>query len=102
MMKKANVGKPKADWKPPQGYISALGNARDEAKAKAKKVKSIIDNETENDSASEDDDTYSQVGQSFTAHALTPFSAGQKWNKLVVSSDVLIRTRRNHCSRECI
>ena len=25
MMKKANAGKPKADWKPQQGYKSALG-----------------------------------------------------------------------------
>ena len=72
-MKKANVGKSKPDWKPPQGYKSALGKARVEAKARAKKVNSTIDNETENDSASEDDDTYSQVGQSFTMHALTPF-----------------------------
>ena len=69
MMKKANVGKPKADWKPPQGYKSALGKARDEAKAKAKKVNSMTDLENENDSASEDDDTYSQVGQSFSIQA---------------------------------
>ena len=43
----------------------------------------MIDNETENDSASEDDDTYSEVGQSFSVQALTPFQPvrnGTSWS----------------------
>ena len=52
MMKKASVGNPKMERKPPQGYKSALGKARDEAKAKAKKVNSMTDLENENDSRS--------------------------------------------------
>ena len=88
-MKKSNVGKAMADWKPPHGYKSALGNARDEAKAKANKDNSVIDNETENDSASENDDTYSQVGQSFSIQALTPFQPvrnGTSWSSAQASS----------------
>ena len=89
MMKKANLGETNADWKPPQGHKSALGKARDEAKTTAKKVNSMIDNETENDSASEDDDTYSQVGQSFSIQALTPsqnIRNGAGWSSAQTSS----------------
>ena len=87
-MKKADMGKPKADWKPPQGYNSALGKARDEAKAKAKKVNSMTNFENENDTASEDDNTYSQVGQSFSMQALTPFQpvrSGTSWSSAQTS-----------------
>ena len=62
-MKTASAAKAKADWKPPQGYKSALGRARDEAMAEAKKVNSMIVSETENDSTSGNDDAFSQVGQ---------------------------------------
>ena len=34
MMRKANVGISKDKWKPPQGYKSAIGRARDAARAK--------------------------------------------------------------------
>ena len=34
MMRDANVGKPKDQWKPPNGYKSALGKAREAQKAK--------------------------------------------------------------------
>ena len=63
MMKKASVGKPKPEWKPPQGYKSALGKARDEAKAKTKEVNYVTDRGDDDDSASDDDDAYSQVEQ---------------------------------------
>ena len=35
-MAKANVGFAKKDWKPPPGYKSAIGKARDAARAKLK------------------------------------------------------------------
>ena len=67
MMRDANVGKPKDQWKPPEGYKSAIGKARDAArallgpkpKAKAKsgakrRVNSVVEND-EDDTASESD-----------------------------------------------
>ena len=84
-MKKANMGKPKPEWKPPQGYKSALGKARDEAKAKAKTVNSMTDRGDADDSASDDDDAYSQVEQSFSIKALTPFqpvAKGTSWSSV--------------------
>ena len=39
MMKRANVGKPKDQWKPPEAFKSALGKARDAARASEKKKK---------------------------------------------------------------
>ena len=101
-MKKANVGKTKADWKPPQGYRSALGKARDKAKAKAKKVNSMIANEIENDSTSDDDDTYSQAGQSFSIQALTPFQPirnGPSWSSAQAS--MTDRNMIHQCPRHC-
>ena len=38
-----NKGKPKKDWKPPQGYKSALGKARDAARALEAKKKVSVD-----------------------------------------------------------
>ena len=69
MMADANVGKPKDQWKPPEGYKSAIGKARDAAriaqgikpKVKAKpaarrKVNSVVEND-DNDTASDSDFT---------------------------------------------
>ena len=55
MMRRANVGKPKDQWKPPEGYKSALGKARDAARAKEKKPK-VASLESGYDTASDDDD----------------------------------------------
>ena len=55
MMRRANVGKPKEQWKPPEGYKSALGKARDAARAKEKKPK-VASLESGYDTASDDDD----------------------------------------------
>ena len=56
MMRKANVGISKDKWKPPQGYKSAIGRARDAARAKEatgskKKIAAVT---------AEDDDTGSE------------------------------------------
>ena len=53
MMAKANVGIPKDKWKPPEGYKSALGRARDADRKRAQKV-SALTTEAE-DTASESD-----------------------------------------------
>ena len=73
MMRKANVGKEKKDWKPPQGYKSALGRARDAARALEDKKKKVAALENPDDSASEDDDCDfgSEHGGSFHVKALT-------------------------------
>lgn len=73
-----NKGKPKKDWKPPVGYKSALGKARDAARAEEAKKKGTVASmvapkarRQEEDTASEDDDgEYSQVGRSFQICAL--------------------------------
>ena len=68
-----NKGKPKKDWKPPPGYKSALGKARDAARAKEAKTRGTVASMIEPDTASEDDDgEYSQVGRSFRIAALRP------------------------------
>ena len=54
-MKKANPGKDRKDWKPPEGYKSALGRARDAARAKEEKNKKIAALEHAEDTASDDD-----------------------------------------------
>ena len=73
MMRKANVGKPKDQWKPPEGYKSALGRARDEARAAEQKKKKVASLETGSDTASDDDecDFGSEHGGSFRVYALT-------------------------------
>ena len=85
MMKDANVGKPKDQWKPPPDYKSAIGKARDAAriaqgiplkpKAKAKaavrrKVNSVIENE-DIDTAS--DSEFSESEGRRSCQALTRF-----------------------------
>ena len=66
-----NKGKPKTQWTPPPGYKSALGKARDAAKAQEAKKKSPVAAPTvAEDTASEDDGEYSQVGTSFRICAL--------------------------------
>ena len=68
-----NKGKPKSQWSPPPGYKSALGKARDAAKALEAKKKSPVAALTEaGDTASEDDGEDSQVGTSFRICALRP------------------------------
>ena len=73
MMRKANVGKKREEWKPPPGYKSALGKARDAAKAADEKRKKVASMEGGEDTASEDDDCDfgSEHGGSFTINALT-------------------------------
>ena len=80
MMAKANVGKARKDWKPPEGYKSALGRARDAAKAaeakKKKKVAALSGDETEDTASdSEDDCQFSECG--FRACALTRHRSSQ-------------------------
>ena len=72
MMRKNNVGKEKKDWKPPVGYKSALGRARDAAKASEDKKKKVAALESNEDSASDDDDCDfgSEHGGSFKVNAL--------------------------------
>ena len=74
MMRKANVGKEKKDWKPPSGYKSALGKARDAARDAEQKKKKVAALENGDDTASDDDDDCdfsSQHGESFKIKALT-------------------------------
>ena len=69
-----NKGKPKDQWKPPPGFKSAMGKARDKAREESVAPKSkvnSVDGESENSAS--DDDTYSQVGGSFAIKALTQF-----------------------------
>ena len=71
MMKDANVGKPKAEWKPPSGYKSALGKARDLQKAKNARDKKKINAFTHEEVMSEDSDSdMSEAG--FSIAALRP------------------------------
>ena len=67
-----NKGKPADKRTPPPGYKSALGKARDEAKAKLAKTESKVAALTEaDDTASDDDDgDFSQAGGSFRMFAL--------------------------------
>ena len=71
MMRKANPGKERKDWKPPEGYKSALGKARDAARAadQKRKVASLQGEDT----ASDDDDCDfgSEHGGTFVVQALT-------------------------------
>lgn len=71
-----NKGKPKDQWKPPPGYKSAMGKARDKAREESVARKAKVNSVTGDaeDSAS-DDDTYSQVGGSFAIRALTQFAS---------------------------
>ena len=55
MMRKANAGKERKDWKPPAGYKSALGKARDEARTVDKRKKAAA-LESGDGTASDDDD----------------------------------------------
>ena len=73
MMRKANPGKDKKDWKPPVGYKFALGRARDAARALEDKKKKVAALENPDDSASDDDDCDfgSEHGGSFKVMALT-------------------------------
>ena len=72
MMKDANVGKPKDQWKPPAGYKSALGKARDLQKAKnAGDKKKKISAFTHEEVMSEDSESeMSEAG--FLINALRP------------------------------
>ena len=77
MMKKANVGRPKDQWKPPEGYKSALGKARDAQRALDRKKK-VAALESGSDTASDDEcDFGSEHGGSFVVNgkvtALTRF-----------------------------
>ena len=62
MMEDANKGKPKKEWKPPKGYKSAIGKARDAAKAKRtsspRPIKSMVHSADDRD-----DDTASQISE---------------------------------------
>ena len=69
MMRDANVGKPKDQWKPPAGYKSALGKAREAQKTKnnadKKKINAVVP-----DDDSDSDSDLSEVG--FSINALRP------------------------------
>ena len=75
-----NKCKAKDKWTPPQGYKSALGRARDAARAvdpgkkKGNTISALTEAEAE-DTASDDDGEYSQAGRNFSMCALRlPFS----------------------------
>ena len=71
MMADANVGKPKDSWKPPKGYKSALGKARDAQKAEEGKDKKKVHAMThDEDTASDSDGDMSEAG--FLIHAVRP------------------------------
>ena len=77
MMRKANVGRPKDQWKPPEGYKSALGKARDAARANETKKK-VASLESGSDTASDDEyDLASNPGGSFRVAALTRLKPSQ-------------------------
>ena len=82
-MADANFGKPKDSWKPPEGYKSALGKARDaqkakEAKDKKKKKVSAVAQEfvSVEDTASDSDGDMSERG--FSIAALRPLPRIQR------------------------
>ena len=61
-----NKNKPKDKWSPPPGYKSALGKARDAARDAAKKggaIQALTGLSDAEDTASEDDGEFSQVGK---------------------------------------
>ena len=84
MMKKANVGVSKDKWKPPVGYKSALGRARDAARNKSPgKVAAITaDNE---DTASESDFSDSD-SVNFSIKAMRPVKNGTPMKKARISA----------------
>ena len=71
-----NKGKPKDKWSPPPGYKSALGKARDAARGAEKKkngaIQALSGLPDAEDTASEDDGEFSNVGSSFSMCALRP------------------------------
>ena len=76
MMKEANPGKEKKDWKPPSGYKSALRIAVDKAKAKDAKDrgvqpfrKRVTSVSRDDDSASDDDDFSDSGARAFSIQA---------------------------------
>ena len=72
MMDDHNKGTPADKRRPPPGYKSALAKARDKAREDEKKTKKIAALTEGEDTASEDDDSFSQVGGSFNIHAIRP------------------------------
>ena len=81
MMKKANVGKPEKDWKPPEGYKSAFGKFRDAAKAAAEKAKKVasLSSDEESDTASDDSDCDFGSEHGRPIRALTKIAAPQQF-----------------------
>ena len=79
MMERENAGKPKKEWKAAKGYKSALGKARDAAKAKAKKGKMAPFVSDDEDTASEGG--FSNSDQHFHIDALRflPVTQGTPW-----------------------
>ena len=78
MMRDANVGVAKDKWKPPAGYKSALGKARDEARKKSPgraaspgRVASVVEEDTASDSEYSDNDSVR-----FSMRALKPVKRG--------------------------
>ena len=85
------MDKPKAKWKPPAGHKNGLGKARYEPKTKARKVAAMTDSDQrEDDSTSEDDDTYvlggRRVVQLRALIAYRPIKRGRCWPSAQVAS----------------
>ena len=72
MMDDHNKDTPADKRRPPPGYKSALAKARDKAREDEKKTKKIAALTESEDTASEDDDSFSQVGGRFNIHAIRP------------------------------
>ena len=78
MMAKENGSKPKEQWRPPAGYKSALGRARDEQKAQDKKKVAAMQLQEEDTASADGFDNYSDVdggerSRSFGITALRAF-----------------------------
>ena len=81
MMRKANPGVPESQWKPPKGYKSAIGRARDAAKKVAGTAAKKIGSFTEDDTASERDSiTDGEDIPSFSCKAITRVQSVVKSN----------------------
>ena len=79
MMRKTNVGIPKDKWKPPEGYKSALGRARDAARNKSPGKVNAITSDAE-DTAS-DSDLSDADSINFNIRAMRPVKGGVPLNE---------------------
>ena len=76
LMEKSTVGKPKAQWKPPPGYKSAIGKARDALKEAEKRKAGKVGSFRGDDTASEASEFSDGEGvPSFAIKSMRPVAA---------------------------